>query len=359
MRGRTLAAGVVAASLLVLGLAAVAGPAAAQVDPANEDDVCEGAPDDGDSLVLVLPGGTYVHAGESVTLLPDTEADVALCSDGQIDPAGADSAWALQGTVDGITIDSTGENSYGIVVDDVTREVSVDLAPAVSSRSVTAPEITASPGKVTAARVDGEAYRVAFDGNRQAFVDANGSYVTTLTEMRSAAERLNRSAGSGSVNRSTFEDVNRTAALREEYASVQSLLFDSTTGGGGAATAALEAYQRRHQGAVAETATHLRNANEKLRGRTASLATTVLANLLGVLVVGAVVGGVGGRAGTNYVLERVENKRRRSSAYDFRLRQLLPQFGVAFLLVVAAVGVAVGVGLVEPLVAAVLAVIGL
>jgi hypothetical protein len=357
MRGHSLAAGVVAASLLVLGLAAVAGPAAAQVDPANEDDICEGAPD-GDSLVLVLPSGTYVHAGESVTLLPGTEADVALCSDGQIDPAGADSAWALQGNVDGISIDSTDENSYGIVVDDVTREVSVDLAPAVTSRSVTAPDVTASPGKVTTARVDGEAYQVAFAGDRQEFVDANGSYVATLTGMRSAAERLNRSAGSGSVNRSTFEDVNRTAALRTEYASVQSLLFDSATDGGGAATAALEAYQRRHQNTIAETATHLRNANRKLRGRAASVATTVLANLLGVLVVGAVVGGIGGRAGTNYVLERVENKRRRSSAYDFRLRQLLPQFGVALLLIGIAIGVAVAVGLVEPLVAAVLAVIG-
>jgi len=366
MRGQSLVAGAVAASLLLVGLAAVAGPAAAQVDPANEDDICEGAPD-GDSLVLVLSDGTYVHAGDSVTLLPGTEADVALCSDGQIDPVGADSAWALQGDVDGISINSTDQSSYGIVVSDVSGDVSVDLAPAVSSRSVTAPDVTASPGRVTTARVDGEPYRIAFDSDqRQRFTDANQSYVTNLTRMNSMAESLNGSLNEGvkpedldvsSLNNTT-EDLNRTAEVQTQYRRVQSLLFESATGGNAGATAALDAYQDRHRRTVAGTATHLRSANAKLQQKTSELATDVLLNLLGVLVVGAVVGAVGGRTATNYVLRQVEGKRRRSSAYDFRLRQLLPQFGTALLLVAAAVGVAVATGLVGQLVEAVVAVIG-
>jgi hypothetical protein len=360
MRATHLAIGVVVVSLLVVGAAA---PAAAQVDENNGEAICEGTPGSGDSLVVVLPDGTYVHADDEVTLLPGTEADIVLCSGGDVVST---SAWPVSDTIDGVNVTSTDEFSYAITIDPVETRTEPDFGSAIDQRGeVNTPDVAVVPGRVTTARVGDKSYQIALGSDqRNTFMNANTSYTTTLNEMRNAAAALNNSAGQIDPNNSVPDDqrasnVNQTDTLNGEYTTIQERLFSSAAGGNADAVAALDAYEQRHTTSLAETRNHLRNANEAIRSQARSTALGVLANFIGVALVGAIIGGFGGRAVTNRILSDVEVNRRRSSAVDFSPKHLAGQIGVALLLIIGAVALVVVLGLLDPLVAVVQAVIGL
>lgn len=358
MRATHLAVGVVVVSLLAVGATA---PAAAQVDGNSGEAICADAPPNGDSLVVVLPDDTYVYANEGVTLLPGTEADIALCSGGDVVSTGA---WPVS-DIDGVNVTGSDEFSYGITTEPVETRTNATFDSAISQRGeVNTPAVTVVPGRVTTTRVGGDTYRIALGSDhRNTFMHANTSYATTRSEMRNAAAALNDTAGQIAANDSLPDDeripeVNRTDTLNEEYTTIQDLLFASAADGNTAAADALEAYEQQHTASLAETRNHLRNANQAIEAQARSTALGVLANFIGVALVGAIVGGVGGRVATNRILSGVEVDRRRSSAVDFSPKHLAGQVGFALLSIVGAVALVVGLGLLAPLVAVVRAVIG-
>jgi hypothetical protein len=105
--------------------------------------------------------------------------------------------------------------------------------------------------------------------------------------------------------------------------------------------------------------TDLENANEAMEAQARSTALGVLTNVFGIALVGAIIGGVGGRVVTNRILSDVEVNRRRSSAVDFSPKHLAGQTAVALLFIIGAAALVVTQGLLEPLGAVVQAVIGL
>lgn len=354
MRGTRLIVGIVVVSLLAVG--AVTGPAAAQVDSADETEICTEAPANGDSLVVVLPGDRYVHADQEVTLLPGTEADIALCSGGELIST---SAWPVSDDVDGVNVSNAADFSYAITITNVEESGPVEFGPAIEQRGdVNTPSVTATPGRLVVTQVDGETYRVAVDADDRNRLDqANSDYEGTIEEMQTAAVNLNESAGQiapdhGTPDDERVADINQTQAVNDNYTQIQSVLFDAD------ATSALQAYEQQHNATLAETRGHLENANQKVAAQAQATATGVLGNFLGVLVGGVIAGGVGGWFATNRILARVEVERRRSSAVDFQPKHLAGQAVVALVLIGIAVGLAVGLGLIEPLIAVVQAVIG-
>jgi hypothetical protein len=360
MRATHLAVGVVVVSLLAVGATA---PAAAQVDGNSGEAICADAPPNGDSLVVVLPDDTYVYANEGVTLLPGTEADIALCSGGDVVTTDGD-RWPVSNDIDGVNVTSTDPRSYGITIEDVETRTSPDFESAISVDEISTPDVVVAPGKVTTARVGGSTYRVALD-DKQAFTTTNESYVETLSSIRRSAANLNRTANGErriSATSNTTErwvaNINQTQAVRDNYTTVQSALFRSARGGSGTAVEALDAYDAYHNNELTQATTDLENANEAIEAQARSTALGVLANFIGVALVGAIVGGVGGRVATNRILSGVEVDRRRSSAVDFSPKHLAGQVGFALLSIVGAVALVVGLGLLAPLVAVVRAVIG-
>ena len=359
MRGTHLGVGVLAASIL-LAVVAV-GPAAAQtVDPADEAEICPGT--SGDSLVVVLPGDTYVRPGEDTTLLPGTEAEIALCSDGEVIST---TAWSVDGGIDGVGVGESERFSYPVTVEPVAEPTPVEFAAAIGQRGdVDTPTVTATPGNVMTVGVDGTTYRVAVAADdRDRLRQANDSYTETLDGMRTAAADLDENAGRldpdpGVPDDRRLPQINQTRAVTTNYSTIQSLLFSAATSGNAEAVAALDAYERRHDDALGETRDSLETANRAIERQARSTALGVLGNLLGVALVGAVVGGVGGRYVTSRILSDVEIGRRRSSAVDFRPRHLAGQMVAAVVCVGVAVTLVVTQGLAEPLVAVVRAVIG-
>ena len=360
MRATHLAVCVVVVSLLAVGATA---PAAADVDESNGEAICEGTPGSGDSLVVVLPDDTYVHADDEVTLLRGTEADIALCSGGDVVST---SAWPMSDTIDGINVTSTDEFSYAITIENVETRAEPDFGSAIGQRGeVNTPTTAVVPGRVTTTRVGGDTYQIALNSSqRETFTDATASYTTTLDEMRNAAVALNDTAGKIDANDSISDDeripkLNQTGILNEEYTTIQKRLFTSATGGNAAAADALDAYEQQHTASLAETRNHLRNANEAMEAQARSTALGVLTNVFGIALVGAIIGGVGGRVVTNRILSDVEVNRRRSSAVDFSPKHLAGQTAVALLFIIGAAALVVTQGLLEPLGAVVQAVIGL
>ena len=359
MRGATLGVGIVAASIL-LALVAV-GPAAAQtVDPADEAEICPGT--SGDSLVVVLPGDTDVRPGDDTTLLPGTEAEIALCSGGEVIST---TAWPVDGEVDGVSVGESERFSYPVTVETVEEPTPVEFAPAISQRGdVDTPTVTATPGNVMTVGVDSTTYRVAVAADdRDRLRRANDTYVETLDGMRAAAADLDEDAGRLDPDPDGPDDrrlpqINQTRAVTTNYATIQSLLFSAATSGNTEAVAALDAYERRHDDALGDTRDSLETANRAIERQARSTALGVLGNLLGVALVGAVVGGIGGRVLTDRILSEVEIDRRRSSAVDFRPKHLAVQLGIAAVLVAGAAILVVTQGLLDPLVAVVRAVIG-
>ena len=357
MRLVRLTVGIVVLSLVFGGVAA--GPASAQVNEDSGDQICEDAPPDGNSLVLVFPDETYVYGDESVTLLPETEADIILCSGGNVEDTGT---WPgpSNGGIDGANVISQDDFSYSINFTDETASVSFESAIESSDEvtgpdEVNAPDVTVTPGRIASISVDGESFTVVVDSeDRSDLTDANGSYVTTLNGMQTAAGNLNNSAEDGSIDGldgSLSAADNKTQALNDNYTQIQSILFTANS------TGALNAYEERHNSSLAEVQENLDNAKDKIDTRTRNTAVGVLINLLGVLLAGAVVGAVGGWYGTNRVLADVEGKRRRSSAVDFRPKHLAGQAAVAVLFIGGAVALAVVLGLLNPIIVAIGAVI--
>ncbi|GGI96674.1 hypothetical protein GCM10008995_03370 [Halobellus salinus] len=359
MRGPHLGAGIVVASVLLAVVAA--GPAAAQtVDPADEAEICPGT--SGDSLVVVLPGDTYVRPGGDATLLPGTEAEIALCSDGGVVST---TAWPVDGGINGVTVGESERFSYPVTVEAVEGPTPVEFAPAIGQRGdVATPTVTAAPGNVTTIGVGGSTYRVAVAAdNRDRLRRANNSYTETRNGMRTAAADLAENAGRLDPAPDIPDDrrlpqINRTRAVTTNYSTIQSRLFNAAANGDTGAVAALDAYERQHNDALGETRDSLETANRAIERQARSTALGVLGDLLGVALAGAVVGGIGGRVLTDRILSQVEIDRRRSSAVDFRPKHLAVQLGVAVVLVAGAVALVVTQGLLDPLVAVIRAVIG-
>jgi cell division protein ZapA (FtsZ GTPase activity inhibitor) len=349
--------GIIVLSLVLGGVAA--GPASAQVNDDNGAEVCADAPRDGDSLVVALPDGTYVYGDESVTLLPGTEADIALCSGGEDNNVVPTSAWPgpNNNDIDGVNVISQNEYNYSIRVTDVPEDPDISFGSAIEQRNeVNAPEVAVTPGRIASISIDGERFTIVVNSDtRRNLTDASGSYETTLNEMQTAAGNINSSAKNGSIEglNESLSGVNKTRALNDDYAQIQSILFTAN------ATGALNASEEQHTKSLKEVQENLTATNGKLNDRTGNTAGKVLDDLLAVLLAGAVLGGVGGWYGTNRVLSDVENKRRRSSAVDFRPKHLAGQAAVAVLLVGGAVALAVVLGLLNPIIVAIGAVIPL
>jgi cell division protein ZapA (FtsZ GTPase activity inhibitor) len=214
--------------------------------------------------------------------------------------------------------------------------------------------VTVTPGRVASVSVDGRSFTVVVDRDtRSRLGEASDSYGTTVEEMQTAAGNLNGSVEDGNATEleAQLSEVNQTRALNQDYTRIQGILFAAN------ATGALDAYEKRHTESLAEVRGNLTDANQSLAQQTQGAATSVLGNLLAVLLVGAVLGGVGGRFATNRILSSVEAERRRSSAVDFRPKHLAVQLAVALVLVGGAVALAAVLGLFDPLIIAVEAVI--
>ena len=360
MRMGRLTVGIVVLSLVVAGVAVA--PASAQVDSSNGAEVCADAPRDGDSLVVALPDGTYVYGNEAVTLLRGTEADIALCSGGEDNDVVPTSAWQglSDNEIEGITVTSENEFNYSISVGDVAESRGINFGSAIEDRGeVNSPDVTVTPGRVGSISVDGERYTVVVDDStRSNLTEANDSYRTTLDGMQTAASNLSRSVGDKNTTElnttnlnGQLSEINRTQRLNDDYAQIQSILFTAN------ATGALNASEDQHTESLAKVRENLTATNVELDRRTGQKARGVLGNLFAVLLAGAVLGGVGGWYGTNRVLSDVENKRRRSSAVDFRPKHLAGQAAVAVLFVGGAVALAVVRELLNPLIIAIGAVI--
>ena len=358
MRYSRLAVVIVVASLVAV--AAASAPAAAQIEGTEQEetDICGDT--SGNSLVLVLPGDTYVYPGDQRALLPGTTGELALCSDGQLQLTPA--AWDIDnGSTTGLRV--TGEHDYSHTITISPVDGSTPVGFGVTSDlegSIESPNLNATPGRVMTVGVAGNEYNVtvANDSERRAFEEANTSYTATLEEMREAATDLNGSAGQLDPNASVSDDerlpqINQTRAVTANYSDIQSLLFSSATSGNTEAVAALDAYERRDIDTRGEIRDTLATVNQAIAQQTRNTAVNVLANLVGVLLVGAVVGGVGGRFLTDKILSKVEIDRRRSSAVEFSPRHLAIQLGAAVLLVGAAVVLVVLSNLLDPLLATV------
>jgi hypothetical protein len=367
MRASHLAVGVVVVSLLVV--AAASAPAAAQIEGTDQEEtaICGDAPS-GNSLVLVLPGDTYVYPSDQRALLPGTTGELAFCSDGELQTTPA--AWDIDNeSTTGLRV--TGESDYGhtVTITPVDERTPVGFgATSGLEGSIKSPSVNATPGRVMTVGVDGNEYSVtvANDSKRQEFEEANTSYTATLEEIREAATDLNGSAhGENGLgpNASVPDDerlpqINQTQAVTANYSEIQSLLFSSATSGNTDAVAALDSYEDRNATEFNKIKEELGDANDKIDQQTRSTAFRVLRDLLGVLLVGAVGGGVGGRFLTNRILSKVEIDRRRSSAVEFSPRHLAIQLGGALVLIAGAVLLVVTQGLLDPLVAVFRAVIG-
>jgi len=357
MRTARLTLGVVVLSLVVVG--AAAGPASAQVDSSNGGEVCADAPTTGDSPVIVLPDGSYIHPDGSSniesTLLPGTEGDLALCSGGDVEPTGA---WSI-GDVRGISVDETDEYSYRITVTDVTERATADFGPAVQNRdNVNDLRVNITPGRVAVTQIGGESYPVTInDTDRGRLLDANEEYESTLDEMETGARELNNTEGydpNGSVsNGERLPRIDQTDTVNQSYDEIQSVLFSANT------TDALDASENYRSDRLEGIENHLESAKQALTEQTRDAAVGVLGNFFAVLLVGAVLGGVGGRFATNRILSSVEAERRRSSAVDFRPKHLAGQVAIALVLVVGALALALTQDLLGPLGAAIEAVIPL
>ena len=354
MRMVRLTVGIIVLSLVLGGVAA--GPASAQVDSSNGADVCADAPPSGDSLVVALPDGTYVYGNEAVTLLPGTEADIALCSGGDVVSTTAWPGLSNNG-IDGVNVITQNDFNYSISVTDVPEDQSINFGSAIEQRDeVNAPEVAVTPGRIASISVDGERFTIVVNSTtRRELSDTSGSYETTLDDMQTAARNLNSSAGNQNAANlnGQLSEANKTQALDDDYAQIQSTLFAANS------TEALTAYEEHHTSSLAEVRGNLSDANGKIITRTRNTAVGVLGNLLAVLLAGAVLGGIGGWYGTNRVLSDVEGKRRRSSAVDFRPKHLAGQAAVAVLFVGGAVALAVVLGLLNPIIVAIGAVIPL
>ena len=363
MRASRLAVGMIVVSVLVV--AAASAPTAAQIEGTDQEEaeICGDAPA-GNSLVLVLPGDTYVYPGGQRALLPGTTGELALCSDGELQTTPA--TWDVdEGSTTGLRV--TSESDYGHTVTVEPVEASTSVGFGVTSDlggSIESPTVTASPGRVMTVGVGGDTYRVSVnDGDRDRLRRANDSYTATLDGMRTAAADLDEDAGQLDPDPDVPDDrrlpqINQTRAVTTNYSTIQSLLFSAATSGNTEAVAALDAYERRHDDALGDTRDSLETANQAIEQQARSTALGVLGNLLGVALVGAVVGGIGGRVLTDRILSEVEIDRRRSSAVDFRPKHLAVQLGIAAVLVAGAVILVVTQGLLDPLVAVVRAVIG-
>ena len=367
MRVSHLAVGVVVLSLLAVAVAA--GPAAAaeiEGTDENEEAIC-GDASSGNSLVIVLPDETYVHSNDEATLLPGTTGDLVLCSDGDLQPI--PSAWELdEGAAAGLNVTGTYEFNYDITVENVETSTDVEFALTTSPGSpgsVGSPAVTATPGQVTTARLGGETYSIALNEDQAStFTEANESYVETLGEIHSSAETLNRSTernriiATSNTTQEWVSDINQTRTVRTNYVELQRELFSSARSGNANAAEALNGYEAYHDRTLARTSDELESAKQNIDQQASATALGVLANFVGVLLVGAVVGGIGGRVATNRVLAKVEDKRRRSSAVDFHPKHLAGQLLLALVLLGAAVTVVVTQGLLDPLLAVFSAVIG-
>jgi hypothetical protein len=91
-------------------------------------------------------------------------------------------------------------------------------------------------------------------------------------------------------------------------------------------------------------------ARDSLKQDASSAAMDILLNVFGLLAVGVVIGGAGGWYYTNGIMDEVDYKRSRVSGFDFGSSLLAKQFVVAAVLLVAAIGIVVGMGLAGPLV---------
>lgn len=357
MRASHLVVGLVAVSLLVVAVAA--GSAAAEpiegTDEAAEE-ICQPAPD-GNSLVIVLPDDTKVYPGEERTrLLPGTTGDLVLCSDGTLEPVG--SAWELnEEATTGVNVTASHARNYDITVEDVERstEITFELSSTPAGGQVGRPAVNATPGRLTTARINGSTYQIALNSDQaETFTTANTSYTTTISSMRDAAARLNRSAGEIAASNNVSDDeriptINQTQTVENNYTRLQGLLFASARSGNANAADALDAYNTYHNDTLNETEGHLESANQRIAKQTRSTALDVLVNFVGVALVGGILGGIGSRVVTNRILSRVEGKRRRSSAVDFRPKHITGQLLAALVLLAVAVALIVLGELLGPL----------
>jgi hypothetical protein len=349
---------------VVVGMVLLAGVAAPTTAQSGDDasSICPGTA--GDSLVVVLPDGTAVQPGDSATLYAGTGGELVLCSGGEFDTNPTGSRWELNGdAIDGITVEGSSEYRYEITIANVDERVTIDFGAdsAISGPSeVNTPDIEATAGTLDVVSVGGSGpYRISFaDEDRLTrFQDANDTYVSTAGEMRTAAAEIN--ADGAAVDRGRITELDQTTAFRDSYDTVQRSLFAAAAAGDADATAAMGAYADHREETVTAVQNDLRAANEKLGSRARNGATSLLLNVVGFLIVGAVVGGALGRYVTGKILGEVAHKRSRTSAVDFSPRQLAGQLGAAVLLLLAATGIGWYFGLVDALVAALRAVIGL
>lgn len=341
-------------------LAGAAVPAAAQ--SAGDGDVCPTG--SGNSLVVLLPDGTAVQPGDEVALYTGTEAELFLCSDGDYTSNPTGSLWELNGdAVDGVVVDDDGalEYRYEITFDGVDEPTPVDFGSGIDGPSdIDEPSVTATPGHVAVLSVGEEQYRVSLSNADEAETlrQRSQTYASTASEMRDAASSL-RSANESGVDASTVETVNQTGELNESYAAVQTTLFAAAADGDEDAAAALDAYHAHRDDTVASAREGLNSAQNSVQRDARSAAMSVLLNVLGLLAVGAVIGGAGGWYYTKGIMEDVDYKRSRVSGFDFGSSLLAKQLVVAGVLLVAAVGIVVGTGLTDTLVAVFRAVIPL
>jgi hypothetical protein len=357
MRASHLVVGLVAVSLLVVAVAA--GSAAAEpiegTDEAAEE-ICQPAPD-GNSFVIVLPDDTNVYPGEERTrLLPGTTGDLVLCSDGTLEPVG--SAWELnEEATTGVNVTASHARNYDITVEDVERstEITFELSSTPAGGQVGRPAVNATPGQLTTAHLGDNTYQIALnDSQEQRFRQVNGSYIDTLAEINSSAENLNQTDwenidADNDTIKGWVSNISQTRAVRTNYTELQLVLFESARSGNANAAEALDGYATYNESAFAQASNDLRNTNANLAQETRSTALDVLVNFVGVALVGGILGGIGGRVVTNRILSRVEGKRRRSSAVDFRPKHITGQLLAALVLLAVAVALIVIGELLGPL----------
>ncbi|MFB6091747.1 MAG: hypothetical protein ABEK02_01910 [Haloquadratum sp.] len=350
MRTKRIALGVLAILVIFSGTAS---PVAAQ--SVSEEDCPVGE----DNLILVLPGGTVVEPGENITLYPGTKVNIALCDGGIPMTPGPNKYWALR-SAEGLSVAEPKGKFYPATIANVNATVEVALGEATTKDSVTAPKLTVVAGNVVTASPGEETYQISVENPSQ-FRKRNEAYYKTAREMRTSANRLNRSADTGNISKLSKKrrGVNQTGVLESNYRAVQSMLFRAATRHNRDAVAALGAYYEHRNETLTAVRTDLRNANDQLRTRARKSAMGVVTNLLGFVLLGAIVGGVGGWYVTDRVLDRVAHRRSRTSAVDFHPKQLGGQLLVALVCIVAAGAVVWQFELVGPLGAVFEAVIGL
>lgn len=277
--------------------------------------VCQGI--DATRAVGVFPTGDRLEPSE--TLYPGTAFRILVCSDGDPEPRGT--AWSFRVPKNGLTV--TRKASQYVTVEVTDAQAKIEIPAHIRKKpNIEGPTVVVQNGWTARVKPADATVQFPDRATRNEYRDAQSKFLTTASEIRTAARTINRTAQavrSGTSNvtiaNDTYAALNQTQAMTSSRGRAESALFAAATAGTDpAALSYASALRDRGQATKTTARQALRAYISALEARESSARDTVLFNFALTFLVGGIVGGALGWWRTRSNLSEV--------AYDRLFRSL-------------------------------------